>query len=156
MTEPHLVGRCGLYCGACVIYRAYKDNGKYHAELARKIKCRPEKLRCEGCQVLTQECWGNNCEIVQCLKSKGFSFCYECPQFHDKSCGKLEKLAGRYLEVGEDIRANLARIRSGQTEAWLRENKQRFKCPYCGKPLPVGSQECYHCERKFSRLLKLV
>jgi len=66
MTNEDLVGRCGLYCGACSIYRAYKDNGEYLKRIATRFKCSPEKVRCEGCQILTPEFWGNDCKIVQC------------------------------------------------------------------------------------------
>ena len=29
MVDQNLVGRCGLYCGACGIYRAFKDTSEY-------------------------------------------------------------------------------------------------------------------------------
>jgi len=153
LEESNLIGRCGLYCGACSIYRAYKDNGEYRNKLATFFKCPPEKVRCEGCQTLTSECWGNDCKIVQCTNAKGFRFCHECPQFNNNSCEKFEELAKRYLEDAVDVRANLARIKSGQIETWLKESKERFKCPYCGKPLPEGSQKCYHCGKDFPNML---
>jgi|GEM_PF-5718436 hypothetical protein len=28
MANRDLVGRCGLYCGACIIYRAYVDSAE--------------------------------------------------------------------------------------------------------------------------------
>jgi len=153
MAETDLVGRCGLYCGACSVYRAYKDGGEYLSRLAAFFKRPPEKVRCEGCQVLTSECWGNGCKIVQCLRSKDFDFCYECAQFDDKSCEKYEELAKRYLEDNVDVRANLERIEYEQVEAWLKESQERFKCPYCKKPLPEGSKKCYHCGKEFSKIL---
>lgn len=153
MVKNDLVGRCGLYCGACDIYRAYKDNGEYRNKLANYFKCPPEKVRCEGCQVLTLECWGNDCKIVQCLKGKGLEFCYECPQFDKRSCEKFEKLAKGYLEEDVDLRANLERIKSGQVEAWLKESRERFRCPHCKKQLPTGSKKCFHCGKEFSKML---
>jgi len=153
VAESDLVGRCGLYCGACSIYRAYKDDGEYLSKLAQFFKCPPEKVRCEGCQALTPECWGNDCKIVQCTNIKGFSFCYECPQFDDRSCEKYEELAKRYLEDGVDVRANLARVKSGRIEEWLRECRERFRCPHCKKPLPEGSKKCYHCGKEFGKML---
>lgn len=154
MAEIDLVGRCGLYCGACGIYRAYKDGGAYRRKLAEFFKCQPEKVRCEGCQVLTSECWGNDCKIVRCLDSKGLNFCYDCPQLDDESCEKFERLAKGYLEDDNvDLRGNLARIKVGQVDAWLRESRERFKCASCGEPLPAGSKKCYHCGKEFARIL---
>ncbi|MEM3699785.1 MAG: hypothetical protein QXL57_02815 [Candidatus Bathyarchaeia archaeon] len=48
MVNANLVGRCGLYCGACAIYRAYKDNREYLAKLAQHFKCPPEKCDAKG------------------------------------------------------------------------------------------------------------
>lgn len=36
MTNKNLVGRCSLYCGACIIYRAYKDSEKLRQKLQNK------------------------------------------------------------------------------------------------------------------------
>jgi hypothetical protein len=153
LSNEHLVGRCGLYCGACSIYRAYKDDGGYLKRLSEHFKCTPEKVRCEGCQALTPECWGNDCKIVQCLRVRGYEFCYECPQYVERSCEKFEELAERYLEDDVDVRANLEKIKSGKVKEWLEESANRFRCPYCKKPLPEGSKKCYHCKKEFSKML---
>jgi len=147
LVNKNLVGRCGLYCGACGIYRAYQDNGEFLKSLAEDLKCPPEKVRCEGCMALTPDCWGYDCKIVQCLRNKDLEFCYQCSQYDNNSCEKFGKLARRYLEVGEDLKANLERIRTNEIEKWLHESEEKYTCPACGKPLPVyGTRgKCYHC-----------
>jgi len=152
MTDEDLVGRCGLYCGACSIYRAYKDNGEHLIRLSKRFKRPPEKVKCEGCQILTPKCWGNKCKIVQCLQAKNYEFCYECPKYEERSCEKFEKLAKGHLEDNVDIRANLEKIKTGKAMEWLKESKKRFKCPYCKKPLPEGSKKCYHCGKDFPKI----
>lgn len=141
------MGRCGLYCGACTIYRAYKDGGTYLQGRAQRFKCAPEKVQCEGCMALAPDSWGYTCKIVQCLRNKGLEFCYQCGEYVENSCEKFGKLAEAYLEDGVDLKANLDRIKNGQTEEWLLESEARFKCPKCGKPLSVGAivTSCYHC-----------
>ncbi len=156
LVDTRLVGRCGLYCGACGIYRAYKDNGDYLKRLAAHFKCPPEKVRCEGCQALTPNCWGYKCKIVQCLRAENLEFCYQCKQYEEHSCEKFENLANPYLEEnGVDLRANLERIRKGEAEikVWLKESEEKFRCSKCGKPLPTGSfrSKCYHCNAVLSR-----
>ena len=71
MVNYALTGRCGLYCGSCMIYRAYKESGKLRSLIAERADCRPEDIRCEGCQtVLTEgwnikgQQWGKNRKIV--------------------------------------------------------------------------------------------
>lgn len=154
MVDRNLIGRCGLYCGACSIYRAYKDNGEYLKRLAEHFKCPPEKVRCEGCMALTPDSWGYDCKIVQCLRDKGLEFCYECNEYQNKTCEKFEKLAKPYLEEdGIDMRANLERIKKGEIKEWLLESEEKYQCPACGKPLPVGRMKrvCYHCGADLSK-----
>jgi len=90
---------------------------------------------------------------LQCLKSKGLDFCHQCNEYENKTCEKFEKLADGYLEDGEDIRANLERIKKGETEEWLHESEEKHKCPSCGKPLPVYGikGKCYHCGTDLSK-----
>jgi hypothetical protein len=154
LVDRNLVGRCGLYCGACAIYRAYKDNGKYLQRLAERFKCLPEKVRCEGCMVLTPDCWGYNCKIVKCLRSKSLELCYQCSEYEKETCEKFEKLAKSYLEEdGVDLRTNLERVKKGEIEEWLQKSEERYKCPVCRKPLSVGTikKECYHCGADLSK-----
>ena len=151
LVDRNLVGRCGLYCGACGIYRAYKDGGEYSQQLADVFKCPPEKIRCEGCQVLTHECWGNECKMIKCLNAKGLKFCNECSDYEKHTCEIFEQFSKDYLEDdGVDLRKNLARIRAGDIDEWLKESEEKFRCSYCGKPLPTRSfgKKCYHCNKE--------
>jgi hypothetical protein len=156
LTKRNLVGRCGLYCGACAIHRAYEDDGEYLKRVAEYFKCSPEKVRCEGCMALTPDCWGNGCKIVQCLKGKGLDFCYQCKEYENKTCEKFEKLAKGCLEDGEGIRTNLERIKRGEVDGWLQESEKLYRCSVCGKPLPVNRirRTCYHCGADLSKSVK--
>jgi len=159
MVDNALVGRCGIYCGACGAYRAYKDkDAAYLQKVAQDAFEYPlEKMRCKGCHALTPNCAGSECKIVKCLDSKDFEYCCECPEYEPHSCQKYENLAKQCTAYGMDLRANLNRIRTGETEAWLKESEQKFKCPCCGKPLPVFGWKknvkkvCYHCEGNLSK-----
>jgi hypothetical protein len=120
--------------------------------VAKFFNCPEEKVKCEGCQALTPDSWGYDCKIVQCLRSKGYEFCYECSLYDAHACEDYEGLAKRYLEDNVDVRANLEKIRSGRTGEWLKESNARFRCPHCQKPLPEGSKKCYHCGKEFPQI----
>jgi hypothetical protein len=152
-VNKSLAGRCGLYCGACAIYRAERDGGEYLKGLATHFQCPPEKVRCAGCQDLKPDSWGYNCKIVKCLRGKDLEFCYQCGNYRKNKCDKYAELAKGYMEDGVDIRANLERIKKGEVENWLRQNEERFKCPACRKPLPESriKKECYHCGADLSK-----
>jgi len=149
MLNRDLVGRCGLYCGACSIYRAYKDGRQHQEKLAAHFNCQPEQVRCEGCQALTEDCWGNDCAIVTCLRAHGYDFCYECASFADESCEKYAKIANTYAPRGVDVRANLRTIQAGRTDEWLAEQEQRWRCPACGQPITAWEDTCHWCGQEF-------
>jgi len=52
MADKNLVGRCGLFCGICSVYRAYKDSREFQEKIAERYGCLLEEVRCEGCQTL--------------------------------------------------------------------------------------------------------
>jgi len=155
MVNLALVGRCGIYCGSCGLYRAYKDGGEYLRQVAKTWKIHVGKIRCEGCHALTQNCLGFECGIVRCLNSKGFEYCFECPEYERRLCEKYEEMTKKWGADDVDLRANLERIRAGEAEAWLKECEERFRCEECGKPLPVFGwnimKKCYHCGKKLHK-----
>ncbi|MCJ7429828.1 DUF3795 domain-containing protein [Candidatus Bathyarchaeota archaeon] len=83
MVNRNLVGRCGLYRGACSIHRGHKDDGEYLKLFAEYFKCPPEKVRCSGWQALKTEDGGYECNIVQCLRGKGLGFFYQCDEYEN-------------------------------------------------------------------------
>jgi hypothetical protein len=84
---------------------------------------------------------------------KGLQFCHECSDFERHTCEKFETFSENYLKEDDvDLRANLARIKAGNIEEWLKESEEKFRCPYCGRPLPTNSfrKKCYHCGKELS------
>jgi hypothetical protein len=149
MVNKTLAGRCGIYCGSCGLYRAYKDGGEYLRRISEEWKMPLETIRCEGCHALTPDCAGAECRIAHCLDSKGLEYCFECPEYATNSCDRYRELAGKWAKDGVDLRANLARIKAGDIDRWLTECKKSFSCSRCGQPLPVAGwnimKKCYHC-----------
>lgn len=153
MVNENLVGRCGLYCGSCIIYRAYKDSSRLRRLVAEKENCSPEIVRCEGCQtVLTNGWegdheWGRHCRIVKCLEEKELDFCYQCDLYPD--CEKFSELGetATKLEV-EDLMDNLEKIKAGKVAEWLEEEDAKWRCHQCGKPVTRHLQECHWCGAK--------
>ena len=149
LANKNLVGRCGLYCGACKIYRAYKDSEQLRRIIAEENNCKPEEVRCEGCQTVStngwnvEKIWGRNCEIVKCLDTKGLDFCYECDEYPD--CKKFRQLADDCLKQGENLMENLSKIKAGKVEEWLEEEDKKWRCQKCGKPVTWDLTKCHWC-----------
>lgn len=141
----NLAGKCGLYCGACSIYRSERDDQEWRGRIAEKANCSIEQVRCNGCGDLSSACWGNECRIVLCTRAKGVEFCFECQEYNNDSCDKFKALSMDYLEAGVNLRDNLAQIRDGRVEEFLKESQNRFTCKFCGKPVSVWNTKCHHC-----------
>lgn len=83
-VKKNLAGRCGIYCGICEIYRAYKDGGRLRLAVAKKYNCLPAEVRFEGCRAVhvigwsRDENWGRNCIILRGLRENDWESCYDC------------------------------------------------------------------------------
>lgn len=154
MVNKNLIGRCGLYCGICTVYRAYKDSKELQGKLAEKHGCLPEEVRCEGCQALGtypwtyEKQWGSNCKIVKCLNAKRLTFCFEFSDYD--TCQKHAELAESCSGLEMDLRASLQMIQEGKDEEWLLEQDKRWRCPKCGNPIIVSYEfkDCHWCGNK--------
>jgi len=150
MAKIDLAGRCGLFCGACNIYRAERDDPSWRQRLADHFKCRPDQVCCRGCRALTGGCWGNGCKIVICLRERGYDSCHLCPEL-SAGCERFDQLASGYQEDGVDLRRNLEGMHAMGFEAWLARAEERHTCTSCGRPLAVGRDRCHHCGRILDR-----
>jgi hypothetical protein len=151
VNERNLVGKCGLYCGACGIYRAQRDSEEWRGRIASKYNCGSDQVRCNGCGDLTSECWGNGCKIVLCTRAKGVDYCHECREYQSDNCEKFRDLSSSYLKAGVDLKNNLTHIKEGRIEEWLQESQKKFTCKSCGKPVAVWNTNCHHCGDEIKR-----
>jgi hypothetical protein len=90
VADTGLVAYCGLYCGACGVYR---------------------RGRCPGCHENQKATW---CGVRKCCTENGYSSCAECRTIADpRDCRKfhnfISKLFG--LIFRSDRRACIAQIR---------------------------------------------
>lgn len=135
-----LIGRCGLYCGACDIYRAYTDQQKEKLEkMAKYFKCPVTRVRCHGCQNTGSEDWGHDCKIVQCLDRNEYRYCYECNL--RERCDLFQNLNRRYNGIPMK---NLGHLQKGDEEKFVRAQKRLWTCP-CGTPFEYGAEICRQC-----------
>jgi hypothetical protein len=141
-----LISRCGIYCGACYIYRAFKDRGSFLNVVSEKLKVPVDEIKCDGCLDPSENLWRNcrDCMIAVCIREKSIQFCYECSEF-EKACDKYGELSKFCLQRDEDIRESLNRIKHGETEAWLKEQDAKWRCKACGKPISWYERKCHHC-----------
>ena len=143
--KKKFAGRCGLYCGACGIYRSEREHPETQKAIADDIGCKSEQVKCNGCGDLLEDSWGFDCKIIKCQNDKGFSTCAECPDLDTGNCELLEGLASGYMKIGMDVKANLRLTKDGKTDQWVEEANRNFTCSHCNKPTMYWSVNCHHC-----------
>ena len=146
--SKNLAGRCGMYCGACEIYRAYKDAGKSRIEVAQKHGCLPAEVRCDGCRAVhiigwaRDPEWGRNCQILRCLKTQNVETCGDCSQISE--CDRWQSLAAECERQGINLKENLRQMKLLGMDAWVKKQDERWRCQQCGRPV-AASFEDPHC-----------
>ncbi len=144
MNEMELIGRCGLYCGTCSIYRAERDSQQWREKIAAEHNTTSERVTCQGCGALTSKCWGYDCKILQCIHDREIEFCDECPNYEKRTCSMFTELEDRYTRYGVNLRDNLEMIRAGKVDDLIRFTEKVFTCKSCGK-LRATSTNCFGC-----------
>ncbi len=150
--ESKILSRCGIYCGACYVYRAERDCGEFLRQVAEGQKAELEEVKCNGCSAPVEERWRNckNCETIKCLDEKGYQYCNECDQFWDHSCPRYNRKAEAALKRGEDIRTNMVKI-DNDPLAWLTEMYKHWRCSSCGESYSWYEETCHHCGKNLNR-----
>lgn len=145
-SNSNLLSKCGIYCGACYIYRAFKDGGEFLDATANEQGVSKEEIKCEGCSGPKENLWRNckKCNTRSCLQEKGYTSCNECPGF-EGSCAKYENLRKFCSNRGEDTKGALNRFKIGEAEEWLKEQDKKWRCTSCRGPISWGEEKCHHC-----------
>jgi hypothetical protein len=77
IRNKDLMAPCGLYCGACGVYLATRDNNeKFKKIMGGLYGTTPEDTECLGCMQTQPSdklyCLCEHCDIRKCVQSKGY------------------------------------------------------------------------------------
>lgn len=152
MEGEHLGAVCGLYCGACTLYRARHDADRtglepLFQELSQRYGVPPEEITCEGCLSdgpLSPHC--HVCEVRRCAITKpDVTRCSDCPSF---PCGLIIKFSRDGVPHHSEVLKNIRRQQKIGVSEWLQEEYERIRCQYCGVSLDWYAQNCHRCGTK--------
>ena len=139
--DQNKVGKCGLYCGACLFYCATKDT-KVRQKLEKEWGKWDEAWYCQGCGDLDEKSCCHGCEILSCLQEKELQHCADCKE---KDCKKVQQFDTDDVCHHKTARPNRDRIQKIGCEAWFEEQVIRWKCPSCGAYFMWYTQKCPQC-----------
>ncbi|MFX1310090.1 MAG: DUF3795 domain-containing protein [Promethearchaeota archaeon] len=142
---------CGLYCGACFVMTAYKQN---------RTDCIPDKwgsqihgkeLKCYGCKsnIIFENC--RKCGIRNCAQTKSVEFCNQCS---DYPCDKFKRIESFNLAHHNVAIHSLKTIEKVGVQTWLNQQKKRWLCTNCGSPFSWYEENCFQCGRELFNSIK--
>lgn len=144
-VDRKLAGYCGMFCGACPVYRATVDQDEARlTALAASLGVPRDEVHCMGCRGGTSFCFGGNCRVRACAESKGVDFCTECNAFPCEL--SYELIAGAPVRC--EVLRNAYRIREIGWEPWLKEQDEHWRCRGCGAQLAYYARTCHVCGRE--------
>lgn len=130
---------CGLYCGACPLYRATQD-GTLEAAASGGVAA--EHLRCLGCRSGKVSIYCLNCSMKKCASRQGLVSCADCPDF---PCRVLRAFEADGYPPHRGVVDSLRSCRERGVEAWAAAQAERFACRGCGRALSHQDRACPGC-----------
>jgi hypothetical protein len=152
MGNEKLVGVCGLYCGACSIYRATQDkNEEKLQDFAQGMttktgqKFTVDDVRCDGCLSNGRlDLWCRNCQMRVCEKlQSGKVRCSDCDEL---PCTRLNNFQNDGMKHHSEILENLKHLHKVGIETWAAHEEKRWTCPSCKKNLSWYDVDCPNCK----------
>jgi hypothetical protein len=151
-----LVGICGLYCGTCPYFLAYRKNDiKYIERMSQENKCSLDELRCDGCLSDNVAAHCKDCRhgFRTCAAEKKVTWCFECDAF---PCQRLKDFRGVHVVNGishhEHVIDDLQYMKKYGVEAWVKTQDEAARCSECGEVLYWFDHECPDCKQQIERL----
>jgi len=126
-----LIAPCGMNCNICMAYLR-------------------DKNKCPGCRffhksepVTIARCKIKNCET---LKKNEIKYCFQCTQF---PCDKIKHMDKRYrTRYHMSTIDNLNDINKFGIREYLKNERIRWACSFCGGTICVHRGYCFRCGKK--------
>jgi len=151
VKNENLVASCGLYCGACAMYLATKEDS-YEQRLpsiqkqfgSMPIKFSREDLLCDGCLGggrLASFC--RRCAMRESATDKTKTRrCSECAEF---ACNRITGFNNDSSPHHSEVLENLRQLRVMGIKDWAKHEEERWRCPKCGAAFAWYDSECLKC-----------
>ena len=139
-SEDQLVAVCGLYCGACPVFKA-SGNIALTESISQASGIPAEQVRCLGCRAEKGNIklmGGAVCPTYTCAEQKGLQFCYECADF---PCLRLAPCADKAQILPHNTKVyNLVLLQKLGLEKWLQMAPQLWSQYFRGKKERGGDE----------------
>jgi hypothetical protein len=139
--DKRLAAVCGLYCEACTLFIATKEDPARLNGLATRFQLSEEAIKCNGCRSAKRGPYCEHCKMFACAAGRGIEFCSEC---EDYPCGDLKRFQSERphrIELWDD----LEQIRTVGYRLWLEKAREKYTCPQCRSINSAYDARCRKC-----------
>jgi hypothetical protein len=136
-----LAAACGLFCPACTLYIATKEEPARLAQLSRLFGIAEEEIKCFGCHSEKRGPYCQTCVMIRCSEEKGLDFCGQCDEYPCDDLKSFQAEAPHRIELWDD----LERIHEVGYDAWFKEKIAHYSCPQCQTINSAYDLQCRSC-----------
>ena len=144
-----MAGICGIYCGTCPWYLAYRKHDLEQLNKLSETNNIPiEQIRCDGCLSTrtAPDCAKCGHGFRKCAAENNVKWCFQCPQF---PCDRLQRYRDVHVVDGVShhihVIDNLLYMKKHGVSRWVQEQEKTACCPNCGNQLYWFTHECLIC-----------
>lgn len=125
--DKKLAAVCGLYCEACTLFIATKEDPARLKGLAARFQLSEEAIKCYGCRSAKRGPYCETCKMFACGAEREIDFCIECAEYPCNELKQFQSERSHRIELFDD----LERIKGIGYRHWLKEIKENYTCPQC-------------------------
>jgi hypothetical protein len=139
--EKVLAAVCGLYCEACTLFIATKEDPARLKKLSERFHLSEEEMKCYGCRSDKRGPYCQKCKMISCVAERGVEFCSECEEYPCNELKQFQSERPHRIELWDD----LMRIRDVGYKYWLTEIKENYVCSECQTINSAYDIKCRKC-----------
>ena len=140
-SDKTVAAVCGLYCEACTLFIATKEDPERLKSLAARFQLSEEAVKCYGCRSTKRGPYCERCKMLACAAERGRDFCSECSEYPCSDLKQFQSERPHRIELFDD----LAQIKAMGYQRWLRDIRQSYTCPQCGSINSAYDSTCRKC-----------
>ncbi len=142
VPDKTLAAVCGLYCPACSLFIATREEPQRLPALAARMGRTVDEVTCEGCRSSKRSFYCRDlCTMKSCAETKGVEFCSQCDAYPCETLKTFQAAAPHRRELW----SSLERIKVVGWQVWSREMAAFYACPSCGLLGSAYDLKCRSC-----------
>lgn len=142
--DKMLAAVCGLYCEACSLFIATKEDPARLKGMAIRFQVSEEAVKCYGCRSSKRGPYCEKCKMFSCAAERGIDFCVECAQYPCSDLKQFQSERPHRIELWDD----LEQIRAMGYKHWLKNIRQNYTCPQCRSINSAYDSKCRKCDEE--------